>query len=202
MPKRSTSLHVPKDMQARFEEITHLTDAFCHTYLNEEYRQLCRELTATLCRKRPSPLERGKATVWACGINHAASHGQLSLRFLADPSHCRQPDLGVFRAEFFDHAGQIEADPRSVGHVSHGSRLVNPLDGGPESLDLDALGQWADHRCALCPTGDPGGRLPPRLNPLHSPDVRSGHLAERLKECGRKRANSGRNLRMNRSCSR
>ena len=31
MPKRSTSLHVPKDMQARFEEITHLTDAFCHT---------------------------------------------------------------------------------------------------------------------------------------------------------------------------
>jgi hypothetical protein len=35
MPKRSTSQHVPKDMQARFEEITHLTDAFCRTYLAE-----------------------------------------------------------------------------------------------------------------------------------------------------------------------
>jgi hypothetical protein len=28
MPKRSTSQHVPKDMQARFDEITQLTDAF------------------------------------------------------------------------------------------------------------------------------------------------------------------------------
>jgi hypothetical protein len=79
MPKRSPSQHVPKDMQARFDEITQLTDAFCQTYLNDEYAQLCRELTATLCRKRPSPLARGKASTWACGIIHAASHGQLSL---------------------------------------------------------------------------------------------------------------------------
>jgi hypothetical protein len=71
MPKRSASLHVPKDLEERFEEITQLTDAFCHTYLDEEYAQLCRELTATLCRKRPSPLARGKATPWACGIIHA-----------------------------------------------------------------------------------------------------------------------------------
>ena len=71
MPKRSPSQHVPKDMQARFDEITQLTDAFCHTYLNDEYKQLCCELTATLCRKRPSPLVRGKATTWACGIIHA-----------------------------------------------------------------------------------------------------------------------------------
>ena len=85
MPKRSTSQHVPKDMQARFEEITQFTDAFCRTYLNEEFAQLCWELTATLCRKRPSPLLRGKATVWACGNIHAASHRQLSLRLLADP---------------------------------------------------------------------------------------------------------------------
>ena len=62
MPKRSPSQHVPKDMQARFDEITQLTDAFCQTYLNDEYAQLCRELTATLCRKRLSPLARGKAS--------------------------------------------------------------------------------------------------------------------------------------------
>ena len=85
MPKRSPSQHVPKDMQARFDEITQLIDAFCQTYLNNEYTQLCRELTATLCRKRPSPLVRGKATTWACGIIHATSHGELSFRFLADP---------------------------------------------------------------------------------------------------------------------
>jgi len=29
MPKRSSSQHVPKAMQVRFEEISQLTDAFC-----------------------------------------------------------------------------------------------------------------------------------------------------------------------------
>jgi hypothetical protein len=82
MPKRSTSQHVPKEMQARFEEITHLTDAFCRLYLNEEYAQLCRELTATLCRKRLSPLVQGKAPTWACGIIHALG----MVNFLFDSS--------------------------------------------------------------------------------------------------------------------
>lgn len=36
MPKRSTSQHVPKEMQARFEEITQFTDAFCQRYVTEE----------------------------------------------------------------------------------------------------------------------------------------------------------------------
>jgi hypothetical protein len=82
MPKRSLSQHVPKDMQARFEEIAQLTDAFSQVYLNDEYRQLCRELTATLCRKRPSPLVRGKASTWACGIVHALG----MVNFLFDSS--------------------------------------------------------------------------------------------------------------------
>ena len=79
MPKRSPSLQVPKDLQARFEEITQLTDAFSQQDLNEEYAKLCRELTATLCRKRPSPLARGKATPWACGIIHALGMVNFSL---------------------------------------------------------------------------------------------------------------------------
>src|SRR5258708_19622803 len=82
MPKRSPSQHIPKDMQARFDEITQLTDAFCQTYLNDEYAQLCRELTATLCRKRPSPLARGTASTWACGIVHALG----MVNFLFDSS--------------------------------------------------------------------------------------------------------------------
>ena len=82
MPKRSPSQNVPKDMQARFDEITHLTDAFSQEYLNDEYMQLCRELVATLCRKRPSPLVRGKADTWACGIIHALG----MVNFLFDSS--------------------------------------------------------------------------------------------------------------------
>lgn len=82
MSKRSTSQNVPKDMQARFDEITQLTDAFSQTYLNDEYAELCRQLTATLCRKRPSPLSQGKAPTWACGIIHALG----MVNFLFDSS--------------------------------------------------------------------------------------------------------------------
>jgi Domain of unknown function (DUF6398) len=82
MPKRSPSLQVPKEMQARFEEITHLTDTFSQQYLNDEYAQICRELVATLCRKRPSPLVRGKIATWACGIIHAIG----MVNFLFDSS--------------------------------------------------------------------------------------------------------------------
>jgi len=51
--------------------------------------QLSRELTATLCRKRPSPLERSKATVWACGIIHALG----MVNFLFDSS--QTPHIAV-----------------------------------------------------------------------------------------------------------
>ena len=82
MAKRSTSEQVPKDMQARFDEITELTNTFSQAYLNDEYASLCRQLTATLCRKRPSPLSQGKAATWACGIIHALG----MVNFLFDAS--------------------------------------------------------------------------------------------------------------------
>jgi Domain of unknown function (DUF6398) len=82
MSKRSTSQNVPKEMQARFDEISQLTDAFSQAYLNDEYAEACRQLTATLCRKRPSPLSQGKAATWACAIIHALG----TVNFLFDSS--------------------------------------------------------------------------------------------------------------------
>lgn len=66
--KSHPSTDVPADVCPRFEAITALTDAFCERYLNEEYAEMCRQLTAELARKRPTPLNRGRAEVWACGI--------------------------------------------------------------------------------------------------------------------------------------
>jgi len=43
-------------MQATYDAVVALTDAFCRDHLNEEYRDLARAMAATLCRKRPSPL--------------------------------------------------------------------------------------------------------------------------------------------------
>ena len=68
---------IPKPMQAIYDTVIALTDAFCRDYLTDEYRDLARAMTATLSRKRPSPLASGQPRTWACGIIHVL--GQLKL---------------------------------------------------------------------------------------------------------------------------
>src|ERR671933_2916048 len=82
MAKTTGSQSVPKSMQATYEAITALTDAFCREHLNEDYRELARRMTAALCRKRPSPLASGQPRTWACGILYVL--GQVN--FLSDRS--------------------------------------------------------------------------------------------------------------------
>lgn len=71
MPAKSKSESVPAAMQPQYDAIVALSDAFCGEHLNAEYAQLCRQMAATLARKRPSPLLSGKANTWAAGIVHA-----------------------------------------------------------------------------------------------------------------------------------
>jgi hypothetical protein len=73
---------VPKNMQSTYNAIAALTDEFCSQHLNAEYAQLARQLTAALCRKRPSPLSKGKPNSWACGIIYALGF----VNFLFDKS--------------------------------------------------------------------------------------------------------------------
>jgi hypothetical protein len=82
MPPKTKSLTVPEAMQARYAEITVLTDALCRDKLNEEYAQVCREMTATLARKHLSPLVTGQAKSWACAIAYTVG----SVNFLFDKS--------------------------------------------------------------------------------------------------------------------
>jgi hypothetical protein len=65
------SENVPKAMQEKYNAIVELTNSFSKEILDEEYAQLIRYAVAALSRKRPSPLEKGKANSWACGIVHA-----------------------------------------------------------------------------------------------------------------------------------
>lgn len=65
------SENIPKSMTERYAEITSITDSFSQEHLTEEYSQLIRYAIAALCRKRPSPLAKGKAATWACGATHA-----------------------------------------------------------------------------------------------------------------------------------
>jgi hypothetical protein len=59
---------IPASSQPAYDAIVRLTDTFCQAHLTYQYQMLCRKLTATLARKRPSPLNRGKPEVWACAI--------------------------------------------------------------------------------------------------------------------------------------
>jgi hypothetical protein len=86
------SIRVPKQMQEKFHNIMGMTDTFCKQYLNDEYKQLIRQATAALCRKRPSPLIKGKESTWAAGIFHALG----TVKFLFDKSqtpYCKAPEI-------------------------------------------------------------------------------------------------------------
>src|ERR1051325_3002598 len=101
---------VPKQMQPVYDQIVAITDAFCHQHLNDEYAQMCRKLAATLSRKRPSPLARGKIETWACGIVYViGSVNFLSVRSL-EP-YMRMDDLcarmGVSKSTGANKAGEI-----------------------------------------------------------------------------------------------
>jgi len=119
---KQNSESVPQPMQPVYEEIIHLTDAFCRDHLDDEYAQLCRNLAAALARKRPSPLARGKPHIWACGIVYALG----TVNFLFDKTqtpHLRADELcelfGVSQSSAANKAKQIrdlfdmaQADPR------------------------------------------------------------------------------------------
>jgi Domain of unknown function (DUF6398) len=134
MPQRSTSLSVPKEMQARFNDITHLTNTFSQQYLNEEYAQLCRELTATLCRKRPSPLVRGNARTWACGIIHALGMGN----FLFDSS--QTPHIAASQIwEYFElSSSTMQAKSKQIRDLM-GMYPMDPDWSTPSMVDKNPL---------------------------------------------------------------
>ncbi len=110
MSKHSTSQQVPKDMQARFDDITQLTDAFSQAYLNDEYASLCRQLTATLCRKRPSPLSQGKTATWACGIIHALG----TVNFLFDASQTPHVTVSQIASFFGLSSSTMQAKSKQI----------------------------------------------------------------------------------------
>jgi hypothetical protein len=72
-------LHIPVAMRPAAEQVIALTDAVCADLLDAEYAGLARHVVAKLARKRPSPLQSGRATTWAGGVIWAL--GQVNFLF-------------------------------------------------------------------------------------------------------------------------
>ncbi len=134
MAKSSASRSLPKSMQATFDAITSLTDAFCRDHLNEEYRDLAQRMTAALCRKRPSPLTSGQPRTWACGIVYVL--GQIN--FLTDQSTQPYMTTADLCAGFGVGQSTASAKARLISQALDTSRL-NPEWSLPSLLDQNPL---------------------------------------------------------------
>ena len=104
--------NVPKALLPRYQEVTALTDEVCSQSLDEEYLVLCREMTAALSRKRPSPISSGNPRIWAGSIAYAIA----SINFVFDPTqapHLTQQELcdafGVKRRTAHEKANEVMA---------------------------------------------------------------------------------------------
>ncbi|MHB8597097.1 MAG: DUF6398 domain-containing protein [Ktedonobacteraceae bacterium] len=134
MSKRSTSQQVPKEMQERFDEITPLTDAFSQAHLNEEYASLIRQMTATLCRKRPSPLSTGKAATWASGIIHALG----TVNFLYDKSQNPHVPSSQIASYFGLSPSTVQAKSKQIRDLLN-IHLMDPDWTLPSKLDSNLM---------------------------------------------------------------
>jgi hypothetical protein len=74
---------IPEAMRAKASGIVAITDEFCLGHLDAAFAGLCRDATAKLARKRPSPLARGDLRIWSAGIVYAMGR----VNFLGDGSH-------------------------------------------------------------------------------------------------------------------
>jgi Domain of unknown function (DUF6398) len=117
--KSPHSTAVPKPMQATYETVVALTDAFCHDHLTDEYRDLARALTAALARKRPSPLVSGQPRTWACGIIHIL--GQLN--FLSDKTSQPYMTMAEVCAAFGVGQSTASAKARVISDALHTNRM-------------------------------------------------------------------------------
>ncbi len=116
-PARSTSF--PKAMQAIYDAVVTLTDAFCRDHLTDEYRDLARAMTASLCRKRPSPLASGQPRTWACGIIHLL--GQLN--FLSDKATQPYMTMAEVCTAFGVGQSTASAKARVISDALHTNRM-------------------------------------------------------------------------------
>jgi Domain of unknown function (DUF6398) len=116
---RSRSTAVPKTMQAKYDSVATLTDAFCRDHLNDEYRELARAMTAALCRKRPTPLVSGQPRVWACSIIYTL--GQLN--FLSDKATQPHMTMADVCAAFGVGQSTASAKARAISDALHTNRM-------------------------------------------------------------------------------
>lgn len=148
MPRRTKSESVPAAMEPRYNEIMALMDAVCAEHLNDEYATVCRQMAATLARKRPSPLASGRANTWAAAIVHTVG----SVNFLFDKSqtpHIRADELaavfGVSKSTAGNKSKEIK-DMLNINLFDSNWTLPSRMDSNPLAWMISVNGLIVDVR--------------------------------------------------------
>ena len=111
---------IPAAVRPAYDAVMGRIEAFCRTYLNEEYEALCRKLAGVLARKRPSPLTRGKPESWASGIVRVIGW----VNFLGDPSQPHHMKM----ADIDEGFGVSEATGSAKSRAIRDLVKIHPLD--------------------------------------------------------------------------
>lgn len=150
MPQKTKSEKVPKQMQSLFDAITSRTNEVCKKNLDEEYAQLARQVTAALCRKRPSPLMGSRVNTWACGILYALGF----VNFLFDKNnepYMSATDLceefGVSRSTG-SAKSKIVRDALNMVQLDPNWCLLSKMDDNPMAWYIQVKGFMVDARMA------------------------------------------------------
>lgn len=147
MPRKKSET-VPSTVEPAYSAIVKLIDTVCAQHLNHEYAALAQRLAATLARKRPSPIVRGKPETWACAILYALG----TVNFLYDKTqkpHLRAEELcallGVSTSSGANKAKQIR-DLLKMGPMDPDWCLPSRVDDNPLVWMLQVNGLIVDVR--------------------------------------------------------
>jgi hypothetical protein len=100
---------IPEKLRMPLKQILEIFDRFCDEHLDEEFKELCRDMAAALVLEG-FPIASGKPAGWAAGIIYSVGW----VNFLGDPSqphHMKAEDMasaaGVSPATLMNRARDI-----------------------------------------------------------------------------------------------
>jgi len=124
---------IPAGLRPLLEEILAEIETLCGEALDDKYLTLARRLTAALGRKRPSPLTRGRTSIWAGAILYALAQ----INWLFDNSS--KPTL--FATELTNH---FDGSHSAIVNKAREIRSLCNLDQFPSPSEYTRaeLGTW------------------------------------------------------------
>jgi len=122
-------------MQASYDAVAALTDAFCRDRLTDEYRNLARAMAAALARKRAGPLLSGPPRTWACGIIRLLGR----VNFLSDKASQPHMAMAEVAAAFGVGQSTASAKARVISDALHTNRDRNLRTGGSRCREVETL---------------------------------------------------------------